>query len=53
MAFVIRGLIVEISTSQLGQNFAGVKNSNELQTDKSLDQVRVEVNVEQQNLEKK
>ncbi|MCP4946641.1 MAG: flagellar protein FlaG [Aestuariibacter sp.] len=52
MAFVIRGLIVEISTSQIGQNFAGVKNSNELQTDKSLDQVRVEVNVEQQNLEK-
>ena len=52
MAFVIRGLIVEISTSQIGQNFAGVKNSNELQTDKSLDQVRPEVNVEQQNLEK-
>ncbi|MCP4238406.1 MAG: hypothetical protein GY770_33365, partial [Aestuariibacter sp.] len=43
---------MEISTSQIGQNFAGVKNSNELQTDKSLDQVRPEVNVEQQNLEK-
>ncbi len=52
MAFVIRGVIVEISTSQIGQNFAGVKNSNELQTDKSLEQVRPEVNVEQQNLEK-
>lgn len=43
---------MEISTSQIGQNFAGVTGSDELNNDKSLNQVRTEENLSQRNLEK-
>ncbi len=43
---------MEISTSQIGQNFAGVTGADELNNDKSLNQVRTEENLSQQNLEK-
>ncbi|TPV61981.1 flagellar protein FlaG [Aestuariibacter sp. GS-14] len=54
MAFVIRGLIVEISTSQIGQNFAGINSNsaNEVKNERSLSQTRIEENLNQRNLEK-
>jgi flagellar protein FlaG len=45
---------VEISTSQIGQNFAGINSNsaNEVKNERSLSQTRIEENLNQRNLEK-
>ncbi|MFS1702331.1 flagellar protein FlaG [Alteromonas sp. AMM-1] len=45
---------MEISTSQIGQNFAGINSNsaNEVKNERSLSQTRIEENLNQRNLEK-